>query len=433
MSTSALRKRLTRSREPSNDDVAEVAIELQRADRRPAARGQAHQLAVGAGDVDQVGRAVVREAARRRADRAPRHRDRLARVERDDRAAVAQRDVNTPGGVFDHAPRLVARFQRHRRADGARRQVDDVDAIAIGIGGDRGLAVRQHAQCAAAHGGRCGWPASPSPPGWGDRGGRGPGTSWWARRRSPVLPPRCTRCSIDPPRPPPRPAEPVPAVVPPRPGRRCLPLPVPEAPRSPVPAVPRPARRRRRCRSRRSPSCRVDAGRPEAARERVASDRRRQHAQRHAYKHPRSPSRAHASKGATSRPMRSQIKRRGTSDGRQLSTSKQAEIGSFRREGHMGSGIHVGIDLGTSNSAIALVRRRRRLGRRQRRRRDADPVGGPHRRPGRPDGWPARGPGPGRRSGEHARRVEAADGDRRAAVVRGGAARRCCPRSCPRR
>ena len=57
VSTSALRKRLTRSREPSNDDVAEVAIELQRADRRPAARGQAHQLAVGAGDMDQVGRA----------------------------------------------------------------------------------------------------------------------------------------------------------------------------------------------------------------------------------------------------------------------------------------------------------------------------------------------------------------------------------------
>ena len=147
VSSSALRKRLTRSREPVEDDVAQIAIELQRAHGGPAARGQADQLAVGAGDVDQVGRPRTRgrAATRRRAA----HRARLARIEGGDRAAVAERDVDAPGAVLDHASRLVAGVERHRRADRARRQVDDVDAIAIGIGGDRRL--RRRTARAACH------------------------------------------------------------------------------------------------------------------------------------------------------------------------------------------------------------------------------------------------------------------------------------------
>ena len=115
---------------------------------------------------------------------------------------------------------------------------------------------------------------------------------------------------------------------------------------------------------------------------------------------------------------------------RQLSTSKQAEIALIRRGGTWDLGIHVGIDLGTTQLRDRRLRRRRRHRRRQRHRREPDPVGGPHRRPGRADGRPARAARPGQRSGEHARRVEAADGHRRAAVGSRPPARRCCPRSC---
>ena len=85
----------------------------------------------------------------------------------------------------------------------------------------------------------------------------------------------------------------------------------------------------------------------------------------------------------------------------------------------MRSGLHVGIDLGTTQLGDSGLRRRDRLGRSQRHRRNPDPVGGPHRRARRADGRPARAAGPGRRPREHARRVEAPDGHGGAAAVRG--------------
>ena len=136
---------------PIDRDVAEIALQLQRANRGAAGRRDTDQLAVGARDVHQIARRVVGEAARRCADRAPRDgRLRLARVEGGDGAAVAERHVDTTGGVLDDAARFVARLQHHRRRDGARREIDDVHAIAIGIGGDGDLSARQHAKRPAA-------------------------------------------------------------------------------------------------------------------------------------------------------------------------------------------------------------------------------------------------------------------------------------------
>jgi hypothetical protein len=59
----------SRTADPADDDVAQVAIQLQRPHRRAAAGRQADQLAVRARDVDQIGAGVVGQAARRRADR----------------------------------------------------------------------------------------------------------------------------------------------------------------------------------------------------------------------------------------------------------------------------------------------------------------------------------------------------------------------------
>ena len=70
VSSSAVRKRLTRRRGPVDDDVAQIARQRDGADGGAAGRRQADQLAVRAGDVHEVGRRVVGDAARRRADRA---------------------------------------------------------------------------------------------------------------------------------------------------------------------------------------------------------------------------------------------------------------------------------------------------------------------------------------------------------------------------
>ena len=87
--------------------VAQIAVQHHAPDRVAATRGEADQLAVGAGDVDEIGAGVVGGAPRRRADRAP-FEDRAGdRVDGHQRAAAPERDVNPPRGVRDHPPGLV--------------------------------------------------------------------------------------------------------------------------------------------------------------------------------------------------------------------------------------------------------------------------------------------------------------------------------------
>ena len=106
-----------------DDDVAQIAIEAQRARCGAAGGRQADQLAVGAGDMHQVAGRVVGEAARRRADRDGASSSwPVAGSMVDDRAAAAERDVDAAGAVLDDAARLVAGGQRNGRAQRAARR-----------------------------------------------------------------------------------------------------------------------------------------------------------------------------------------------------------------------------------------------------------------------------------------------------------------------
>ena len=134
-------------------DVAHVVRKRHGPHGVAAAGRQADQRALGAGDVQQVGRPIVRNPARRRADRAPAGDGPGRDVDADDGAAAAKRDVRAAGAVFDDAARFVTRSEHHG-GDAPGGEVDDVDAIAIGIGRHRRVAVAHHAQRAAADRGR---------------------------------------------------------------------------------------------------------------------------------------------------------------------------------------------------------------------------------------------------------------------------------------
>ena len=86
-------------------------------------------------------RRLPRHAARGRTRGAPR-RDRPAGgIEGGQRPAAAQRHVDAARAVLREAARLVARLQGDRELARLRREIDDVDEVAIGIGRDRLAAV----------------------------------------------------------------------------------------------------------------------------------------------------------------------------------------------------------------------------------------------------------------------------------------------------
>jgi hypothetical protein len=87
------------------------------------------------------------------ADRAPREDRARRRIDRDERATVAERDVRTTGGVDDDAAGLVVLLEHDGRRDLALADVDDIDAVPVGIGGDHRVAVEEDAQRAAADSG----------------------------------------------------------------------------------------------------------------------------------------------------------------------------------------------------------------------------------------------------------------------------------------
>ena len=133
-----------------DDDVAQVRVQLQRARRRVARRGQADEPPVRAGDVEEVIAGVVRHAARRGADIAAREDRARRRRDRHERSAPAKRDVGAARGVDRDASWLVAFLEADREGDAALGEIDHVDLVAIGIGRDGRVPVGHDAQRATA-------------------------------------------------------------------------------------------------------------------------------------------------------------------------------------------------------------------------------------------------------------------------------------------
>jgi hypothetical protein len=124
-----------------DDDVAQVAIEVEDAGGVAARGGQGDELAAGARDLQQVTRGLVGDAARLGAGGAPLGDGARRRRERDDRAAAAQRHVDAPGRVLDEPAGLVVGLQRGLVDQLGGGEIDGVETIAIGIGDDRELGV----------------------------------------------------------------------------------------------------------------------------------------------------------------------------------------------------------------------------------------------------------------------------------------------------
>ena len=121
----------------ADDDVAQIALEGDAAHKGAAALRRTIQAAVRARDVEEVGVGLVGEPARRGAADAAAHG--RARPSRDRWTATppaAQRDVDASGAVLDDAaPARRPELKEHLERS-AVSEIDDVDAIAIGIGGD---------------------------------------------------------------------------------------------------------------------------------------------------------------------------------------------------------------------------------------------------------------------------------------------------------
>ena len=128
-------------------DVADVAIEAD-APELAACERDRDEHAFGARDVERVELGVVCDAARRDADATLG--DRPGReIDRRHVAGAPERDVGAALRVDRHAARLGAVCELDRVLQRARRDVDDVDAIAIGVGRDDGVAVVADRESAA--------------------------------------------------------------------------------------------------------------------------------------------------------------------------------------------------------------------------------------------------------------------------------------------
>ena len=142
---------------PLDDDVAEVSVDRQRARRRTAGGGEAHELPGCARDMNEIGRGIVGDAARGTADRATPKKRARRDVEGDEGPSTAKRHVDPARRVLHQAPRLIARHQRELRDEGGMEDVGDGDhrdEVAVGIRGDRGREVFGDQQRSAADGRR---------------------------------------------------------------------------------------------------------------------------------------------------------------------------------------------------------------------------------------------------------------------------------------
>ena len=113
------------------------------------ARRHGHELAVRAGHVDGGLVAIEREAARCDADLA--RGDGAGReIDGGEAARATEHHVGMTAVVDGHAPGLRVQRELHGVANGARREIDDVDAIAIRVRGDGRGAIGRDGKGASA-------------------------------------------------------------------------------------------------------------------------------------------------------------------------------------------------------------------------------------------------------------------------------------------
>jgi hypothetical protein len=141
------------------DDVTQVGLELDTGQLGAVGSGlELDELARGAGhEQGVVGRVVdgaeAREAARRVAHAAAREELASRHVHGDDVVRVAQRHVGPPGAVHDHPARLVPGLQGELVRGEVALEVDEEDAVPVGVGDDRDPEIMGDGQGAAGDGG----------------------------------------------------------------------------------------------------------------------------------------------------------------------------------------------------------------------------------------------------------------------------------------